>query len=43
MQMWGWGLFVGANIQGTPMTMLIDTGANVTIVSENSFKCIEPL
>lgn len=42
MQMWGWGLFVGANIQGTPMTMLIDTGANVTIVSENSFKCIEP-
>lgn len=24
------------------MTMLIDTGANVTIVSENSFKCIEP-
>lgn len=24
------------------MTMLIDTGANVTIVSENSFMCIEP-
>lgn len=24
------------------MTMLIDTGANVTTVSENSFKCIEP-
>lgn len=30
------------NIQGTPMTMLKDTGANVTIVSENSFMCIEP-
>lgn len=30
------------NIQGTPMTMLEDTGANVTIVSENSFMCIEP-
>lgn len=29
------------NIQGTPMTMLKDTGANVTIVSENSL-CIEP-
>lgn len=24
------------------MTMQIDTGANVTIVSENSFMCIEP-
>lgn len=24
------------------MTMLIDTGANVAIVSENSFMCIEP-
>lgn len=42
MKIWGGGLFVGTNIQGTPMTMLIDTGANVAIVSENSFMCIEP-
>ena len=24
------------------MTMLVDTGANVTIISENSFMCIDP-
>ena len=36
------GLIIGAQIQGAPMTMLVDTGSNVTIISENSLCVLIP-
>ncbi|XP_061184899.1 uncharacterized protein LOC133192908 [Saccostrea echinata] len=36
------GLFIAAKVQDTPMSLLVDTGASVTILSEKSFQSMNP-